>query len=709
MSDLDRLFYWRGIAPDFYSFNGELTPVSVEKRVQILRAMGVDTSSPEALAAEAFDLDIKPWLSWLPPLEVIVESHSVVEINFKPEELSEKFSWCICAGGEPLKQGVFFPKHLKEVGDYIHDGKRYSRRELPIGAHEPNYYTISLRSGECEEHTTLAIVPAQSYQPMWVDDVSANPWGFVVQLYTLRSVANWGIGDFSDLQSLIRLSKKYDVDIIGLNPFHALQSDLKHNFSPYAPSDRRFLNPLYIDVERAEGYEESFKPEREIELARAREHVDYDEMRSIKYKALFDCFERFILISPSILADFIEDHADGLVEFANYEALTSWQPEELVAHPVKAEALLDALRHPKQALSYEMQLIAFHCYLQWLAESQLAECQQLACDLGMKVGLVRDLAVGASGGGAEAQTNAQLFCRDAAIGAPPDPFSLTGQNWGIPPMDPAELRRTAFAHYINLLRANMVHCGALRIDHAMSLFRLWWCPAGQSAANGAYIYYPFKEMLGLLCLESHLNKCVVIAEDLGIVPDEFRNAMHETKLFSNKLFYFEKCSDTEFKPPQHYDRHALAMLDNHDVPTLTSWWNGSDLTLRRELNMFKDDAEFDCQVGLRFQEKTNLFSAIRENSFLPASWATKSVDEKIDIELMSAIATYVSGVNSQFYILQLEDLLLMNDPVNVPGTFLEHKNWSRKLNRNLDDIFSDSQISKLLASVAEARKKLKGE
>lgn len=712
MSDLDRLFYWRGIAPDFYNFKGELTPVSLDKRIKILEAMGVDTSTPETIAKEAFELDIKPWLSWLPPLEVIPDSHPSVEINFRPEELGKSVQWTLENESGKLAEGDFIPKALPEVGDYLHEGQRYSRRELSIGSFPPNYYTISLKMAERIEHTTLAVTPNTAYEPSWVEDDSANLWGFVVQLYTLRSVSNWGIGDFSDLLELVGVSGKYDADIIGLNPFHALQSDLKHNFSPYAPSDRRFLNPLYIDVELAPGYEEELKPEDLIDRARGLDHVDYELIRSIKYQTLYLCFERMLLSSPNDFAAYLRGVPEGLIDFANFEALTNWQPEDLVPEPIKLAELLASLETASM-IPATHQLVAFHCYLQWVAETQLQKCQALAQSSGMKIGLVRDLAVGASGSGSEAQTNAQLFCRQAAIGAPPDPFSHIGQNWGIPPMDPAELRRTGFKHYIALLRANMANCGALRIDHAMSLYRLWWCPSGQDASHGAYIYYPFREMMGLLCLESWLNKCVIIAEDLGVVPDEFRAAMSKTKLYANRVFYFEKWHDTEMKHPQHYERHALAMLDNHDVPTLSSWWNVTDLELRKSLNLFESEEEYWHQRNIRKAEKENLAYQMAQEGLLPASWlsdsgAVRSVEDEIDFVLLEAIVQFVGLTKAQFFILQLEDLLMMNDPVNVPSTFLEHKNWSRKLIKNTKDIFSDKNIDSLLHGVASVRKGIKG-
>jgi len=707
MSDLDRLFYWRGITPDFYNYKGELTPIPLDRRVHILAAMGVDVSSPESIASEAFELDIKPWLRWLPPLSVVHKAHPFLEINFQPEELDQIVTWTLTQNGNTVSCGEIKPHELEEVGDYAHDGSRYSRRELALGELSYGYYDVMLARGEKSQQSTLAVAPSESYQPSWASHDDVNPWGFVVQLYTLRSENNWGIGDFSDLDLLIEKSSVYGVDIIGLNPFHALQSDLKHNFSPYAPSDRRYLNPLYIDVERAPGFDSDFKQPELISIERGRTHVRYEQMQQLKYSALYRCFERFLFNTPSTLADYIRQGKDSLIDFANYEALSGWQPDDLVGEPLKQDDLLCFLSDNK-VLPAAHQLVAFHCYLQFVAEQQLSECQLGAEKLGMKVGIVRDLAVGASGGGSEAQTNAKLFCHDAAIGAPPDAFSHTGQSWGMPPMDPAELRKTGFSHYINLLRSNMHYCGALRIDHAMSLYRLWWCAKDQTADNGAYIHYPLKEMVGLLCLESYLNKCVVIAEDLGIVPDEFRAVMNETKFYSNRVFYFEKNNDTELKHPRDYERHALAMLDNHDLPTLCSWWNATDLSLRKQLDLFSNDQEYDSNLTIRLAEKNSLIELLRNDGLLPEGWHDVGIDQEIDFQLVEAILQFVGRASSQFYMVQLEDLLMMNDPVNVPGTYLEYQNWSRKLDKNIEDIFSNEDIDRLLRRVSSTRTNIKG-
>ncbi|WP_096087469.1 4-alpha-glucanotransferase [Agaribacterium haliotis] len=707
MSDLDRLFYWRGIAPDFYNFRGELTPVPIENRLKLLQAMGVNTDDPGAVAQEAFELDIKPWQSWLPPLELISAIGGYADINFPPEELGENFRWRLnTESGELINQGVFVPAELEEVGDYVHEGRRYTRRRLQLGHLDANYYDFELCGERRSQTTKLAAAPEQAWLPDWAGDQQAKPWGLLIQLYTLKSNHNWGIGDFSDLQRLIIESSNWGVDVIGLNPFHALQSNLKHDYSPYNPSDRRFLNALYIDVEQACGFDTKFVNEDAINNERQRSHVNFEAQRQLKYQALWYCFNNYLSAGKrEVFVRYIEQSDNTLLDFANYQVQNNWAPESIQRNSGNKKDLLKSLQMLLLSQS-EHQLLAFYCYLQWQSDEQFELCQKAADAAGMSLGLVRDLAVGANGGGCEVQSNGKLFCHDASVGAPPDPLALTGQNWGLPPMDPAELRRTGFAHYIKLLRSNMTHCGALRIDHAMSLYRLWWCPPGATADKGAYIYYPFKELLGLLCLESHLHKCAIIAEDLGIVPEEFKLEMQRTGLYSNKVFYFEKVAEDRFKHPRDYAHHALAMLNNHDVPTIVSWWNASDLELRDSLDLLGNNNTLENAQALRERERCHLLSLMQADNMLPVSWSVNDSGKAADVDLVHAILRFVSQASSQFFMVQLEDLMMMDAPVNVPGTYLEHENWSRRLQFSLEELFADDILHSLFDSITTLRKSI---
>ncbi|MCZ6487930.1 MAG: 4-alpha-glucanotransferase, partial [Gammaproteobacteria bacterium] len=348
----------------------------------------------------------------------------------------------------------------------------------------------------------------------------------------------------------------------------------------------------------------------------------------------------------------------------------------------------------------------FHQYLQWIAGEQLEQCQALALSQGMKVGLMRDLAVGAVRGGAEVEGKQTLFCDGATIGAPPDAFAQEGQNWNLPALDPIALRQDNYRHFIQLLQANMSHCGALRIDHVMGLLRLWWCLPG--IAGGAYVYYPFEELLAILRLESHRNQCVVIGEDMGVVPDDLRARMAATAVYSNKIFYFERTSNQQFKQPQDHQGDALLMVTNHDVSTLAGWWNGTDLQIRGECGLLDNEHDLPRLLGQRREDKVRLLTWLQSLQLLPTSWVGGIVDgggaKPFDIILCGAILNANARSHSRLMLFQLDDLQLLQEPVNIPGTYREYPNWRRKQRLETKALFGDPQIQALLASTYRERK-----
>lgn len=736
MSDLDRLFYWRGIAEEYLNYRGEKVKVPLENRLTLLETMGIPAADPKAVATAAYELDVEPWRHFFPPLQTCVlrEGPGSFYVNLHPARVKKELAWELYNdAGAVVDSGALVPASVAEIGDYAFNGLRYSRRLIPVNVTEPGYYRIRITISEdldskvsrlkdevaLEAHeAVLALAPPTVFQPGWLE-TGERPWGFIIQLYTLRSTLDWGIGNFSDLKQLVAKSAELGVDIIGLNPLHALLPDVEHNKSPYSPSDRRFINALYIDPQVEPDYLESpslQSPEIQgslkarIESLRAHEMVNYTAVKDLLYgvfEQMFDRFESLPLENSRQRSfdSFMEEAGIGLQQFALYEVANNrWAnarfgasvaPEILAADPSTAIFA--------SALTQYRQEVRFHCYLQWLAHVQLEQCQEQAVALGMKVGLVRDLAVGADGGGAEASSNPLQFCRGASVGAPPDPLAEQGQNWGLPPMDPAHLRATGFAHFIQILRENMSRCGALRIDHAMSLMRLWWCPPGTTADHGAYVYYPFEEMLALLCLESHLNLCAIIGEDLGVVPAEFREAITTAGIFTNRVFYFEKENYSWFKAPENYDVHALAMVNNHDVPTLKSWWDGTDLVLRDRLNIFEEGVDYATMVSQREHDKQQVFAFLDSQQLLPVEWRHRNIHQAADFPLIAAILQAVSRVVSRLYVIQLEDVLLMDAPVNVPGTYLEHPNWQRKLSRTIEDIFASELTRDLLKKIQNER------
>ena len=719
MNDLNRLFYWHGIAEDYFNYKGELVKVSIENRRNLLRTMGVDVDSEMAVTKAAFEVDVAPWLHWLSPLITHpVSEEAYFHLQLNPRDFEKKFQWTLTRKGELIGEGSFIPAEAQETGNYQFQNTRYTRRKVAMGELklQPGYYELSVCCNKVVERSCLAIIPETSWQPNWISR-QTNPWGFIIQLYTLRSSDDWGMGDFSDLRQLIALGAKVGIDIIGLNPLHTLLPDLEENCSPYSPSDRRFLNPLYLDIEReidfidskiAKELNRDAQHTRQLNTLREGMHVDYHGVKALKYgvfQRMFSWFKQQHLSPESdrghAFLSYVKAGEKVLLSIGLYEAMYNrWPQAEYTAVPDE-QVWRDGLgsRSFDLAVDKNKDAIYFHLYLQWLTEQQLEACQQLAVEKGLKLGLVRDLAVGANGSGCEVKSNADLFCDGASVGAPPDPFSDLGQNWGIPPMDPAGLRKTGYRHYIELLRANMSSCGALRIDHAMSLLRLWWCPPDKTADYGAYVYYPFEDLLGLLKLESHLNQCVIIGEDLGVVPDEFRAGMAQAKVFANKVFYFEKKAHNEYKAPQEYAAHALAMVNNHDVPTLTSWWDGSDLVLRDKLNLFEEGVDYPQMCDQRAEEKHQAYKLLNDQQLLPETWKDRSIDESADADLIFALLKLNSRVKSRMFVIQLEDLMRMDSPTNVPGTFKEYPNWQRKLKQTLEELFSDSSVQKLLEEI----------
>ncbi len=705
IDNLDKLLYWRGVTPEYFNYRGEKVFVSLENRVRLLQAMGVDTSDEDSVAKQAYDLDINPWLHWLAPFSIAVEGEEVCfQINLSPQWLPADFEYHLELESGEILTGSFIPAQAPEVGDYLHEGTRYSRRAICVHAVPAGYHKLRIhREGGTKEcSASFVVVPEKAYAPEWVE-LGEKPWGIIVQLYTIRSARNWGIGDFSDLKYLIETAADAGASMIGLNPLHALRSPVENHPSPYSPSDRRFLNPLYIDPQVEPDFTQN--PEELTSVLaqlRAPEQVNYGEVYAVKmaaFKSMYSVFVEREMKSQSAraldFAEFCETAEDGFDDYCLYQSVQQSSTKQW-------EALSDSDKTElKDELADDIQ---FNAYLEWLAVTQLSACQTLAEDRGMRVGLMRDLAVGADGGGSEVSTNLQLFRREASVGAPPDPLAELGQNWGLPPMDPATLREQNFKHFIDLLRSNMSSCGALRIDHAMSLMRLWWCPPGKTADYGSYIHYPFEEMLGLLKLESQRHQCLVIGEDMGVVPAEFRQAIVSANIFTNKLFYFEKQHDQSFTAANAYPPRSLAMLTNHDVPTIASWWSGSDLKLREDLKLFEEGVKYEDVSRGREDEKRRLLHWLSDMQMVSPEDIDMYLGACMTPALASAIQCGLAKVSSQLYVIQLEDLELMNDPVNVPGTCDEYPNWRRKLSVNIEDIFADSEILERMHSIDQVRR-----
>jgi 4-alpha-glucanotransferase len=348
--------------------------------------------------------------------------------------------------------------------------------------------------------------------------------------------------------------------------------------------------------------------------------------------------------------------------------------------------------------------VDFYAWLQWLADGQLSAVRALARELNLSIGIYGDYAVGVNASGSETWSDQTLYCLGAAIGAPPDPLGVAGQEWGIPPQDPRQLRRTAYAPFAALVRASMRNCGALRLDHVMALFRQWWVPRSFKSVDGGYVHYPLEDLLGVVALESHRNQCLVVGEDLGVVPDEIRKALPQFGVYHYKVVMFEQ-RDGEFVAPADYARRALATVTTHDLPTLRGWWTGHDIDLWEKLGFYADAGVGERARAQRAGERQRLLRALWREGLWPEveAGAADSQAPPFSAQLTRAVHVYLGRSKAALVTVQLEDMIGMLEPVNVPGTSHEYSNWTRRMTASAREIFARDDVRELAAAMAASR------
>jgi 4-alpha-glucanotransferase len=346
--------------------------------------------------------------------------------------------------------------------------------------------------------------------------------------------------------------------------------------------------------------------------------------------------------------------------------------------------------------------VEYFLYLQWLAAQQLSEAQHAARNSGMAVGLYGDVAVGANSAGSETWSNRHLYLQGASVGAPPDALALKGQDWGIPPQDPNELRAQQYEPFVGLVRNNMRYVAALRFDHVMTLYRLWWVPRGLLSKDGTYVHYPLEDLIAILAAESHRNHCIVIGEDLGTVPEAMTEAMEHYGAYHYKVLLFEQLADHTFKAPSDYIASAMAVVTTHDLPTLRGWWEEHDLTLRDRLDLYPSE-QFRVQSHeTRARERNGLMRALVTAGLW--RWQESESLPPYSPSLARAVHAFIGLSNANIALLQIEDLIGMTDPVNVPGTDTEHANWQRKVAANTAEIFARADVRDILSAIDTARR-----
>ena len=540
--------------------------------------------------------------------------------------------------------------------------RRWSVRlpELPIGRHRVRHDDLP----DCVCHLTIA--PQTAYLPPALHH-GQRRFGVSAQLYSLHRDGDQGVGDFTTLRELSLATRGAGGGIVGLNPMHAMFAAERDRASPYQPSDRRFLDPAYLDLPEAG-------------RAAAPALIAWRDVwarKSAVLERMFGAGQQ----APGLQA-FIDHAGLPLAQFATFEAIAetrpgqNWQtwPEQLRDPASSADATF-AREHPER--------IRFHQWLQFQCETQLANAAVPHQDGGLEIGLIRDLAVGCAPDGAEAWAMGERMATGVSIGAPPDPLGLAGQVWGLPPPNPLLMAQDGYAGFGHLLEANMRHAGGLRIDHALGLARLFWVPDGATALDGTYVAYPFDDLLGQLALCSTRAKALVIGEDLGTVPDGFREVLQAHDVLSYKVLLLER-DGRGFKPRDAYPQRAIACVSTHDLPTFAGWRAGCDIAER-------------VALGHRSVQDAAADSAEREAE-------VAALQDAIGPGDLAALAhAAIAATKCDLVYVQADDLAGETVAVNLPGTDRERPNWRRRLKPPLDELFDTDVARPILDALRRAR------
>lgn len=533
------------------------------------------------------------------------------------------------------------------------------------------------------------------FLPRWLGRERA--WGVAVQLYELRSRRNWGIGDFADLAALAPLLAGAGADFIGLNPLHALFCADPARASPFSPSNRRFWNPLYIAVDRVPGYEPGKTPTGLDDL-RGKDRVDYARVARVKLaalRALWDKADAEVDFQAYLDAGGEALHLHGL-----FEALSQAMAEE--GYGAGWRTWPDPYRDRRSTAVAAFARdhaddVRFHQWLQYLCDRQIGEAQAACRQAGMRIGLYLDLAIGEAPDGSATWSARKDYVTRATVGAPPDFFTAEGQSWGLAAISPLRVRGTKAAILAPVYEAAMRHAGAIRLDHVMGIWQLFLIPEGMEAADGAYARLPAQEVLALLAELSQRHATILVGEDLGIVPDGFREVLAAANLLSYRVLYFEQGEDG-FSDAASYPNLALACVATHDLPTLRGWWKGTDIDLREEFGLIGSEAA-KAQRRHRENERQALLDALDIAGGAGLADPPGEIPQQVVVEAHRFIAATPSVLTVARY----ADLAGEEAPTNVPGTSGEYPNWQIKSAVAIEEIGESELFAKITRAMDAAR------
>lgn len=710
LSTIDTLADRMGIEAAYEDAHHRSVATRPQTKKALLAAMGIPAANDDEARSALERLRRQDLVRPLPPVLVAREDRLPATVPVGMPAGVDTLRWTLHLEGGDVLTGESPFAALPLLAQGMVDGRRMEQRLLTVAAPLPVGYHRLAIEGAAETGMPLIVAPVRCFMPAPLV-AGQRVWGIATQLYLVRSLRNWGIGDFTDLRNLVEAGVRLGASAIGVNPLHALFPERPERASPYAPSSRQFLNVLYIDVTAIPEYHAAAEVgalvaqsefEAAIERVRGARQVMYTEVAALKLTVLRLLHQAFRASASSerqaAFASFREAHGQALAHFAIFHAIARHQPgrdEGWRAWPV-------ALRDPDapevaRFAAQHAEEVEFQAWMQWVADQQLAECHRAARAGGMAIGLYRDLAVGADPGGAEAWADQKVMKAAAHVGAPPDILNPAGQDWALPPLDPNALREQRYASFIALARANMRHAGGLRIDHVMALRHLYWIPEHAPPTEGAYVAYPIDDLMGIIALESQRSRCLVVGEDLGTVPIGFRERMAEAGILSYRVIAFEHDErDGHFLPPEQYPKLALATLGSHDLATLRGWWEERDIEAKLGAGLYPSPAEAERQRARRRRERMNLVAALNRAGLYPRT------GPEMRPSTARAVHAFLARTSCLVAMVQLEDLVDQADQVNLPGTDTP-ANWRHRIALPLEELTRDAYAEGVLEQVRKER------
>ncbi|MDO4784296.1 MAG: 4-alpha-glucanotransferase [Propionibacteriaceae bacterium] len=687
------------IATEFWDWKGRLTEVSEETIVSVLRSLEVDASTPESARAALKELDDKAWRRTLPPCVVTEEGRGVhvnvhvragagVVVHIRLEDGTTRPAW----------QTENWTPDREVDGEWRGEATFWLGADLPLG-----YHRIVARSDDQTAESLLIVTPSFVGFPAAMR--GRRIWGYAAQLYSVRSKRSWGIGDLTDLADLAVWSATQQyAGYVLINPLHASQPAPPLEPSPYLPSTRRYINPIYIRPDAIPEFADLGRADRRAvrgirKKLRRSLNGDAQIMRNEVWQAKIEALRVVYTagLSPArqmAFEDFIRREGRALRDFAIWSVLTlehgrNWRdwPAEL-QRPTSPEVAEFYRSHADE--------VRFYMWLQWIAETQVSSAQATAKDVGMPIGLIQDLAVGVDRDGADTWMLHDVFAQGASVGAPPDPFNQTGQDWGQPPWRPDRLADLGYAPFRAVVNAALRHAGGVRVDHIIGLFRLWWVPDGKLPCEGTYVRYDHEALVGILALEAYRAQALVIGEDLGTVEPWVRDYLARRGILGTSVLWFEGDEQGQPLDAERWREYCMASVTTHDLPPTAGYLAGDHIRLRHRLGLLTEGLDEELEHSAR--EQSGWVNKLRASGVLDEGACDPS-------EITLAMHRYLTRTPSKVLNVALTDAVGDRLTQNQPGTIDEYPNWRVPLSHpdgrpmSLEEVFESASANEIAAVV----------